>query len=189
MFHLKPWNKLGWRASAALPPKQAARIVAGFPWKVINHFFFVILVYVALFPFLPVKRSAVTFYPCASATCSDCGFRCGVAQEHRLCGPNVSFVGLWALCFESMWENGWLCKKPLPAKQSDKVTPENKAVFGRYGDQRGHPWPPVSYFTHHLFFDFPFICWSESCTASPQSTTLCPPFLSGILFIHRWLFA
>lgn len=29
--------------------------------------------------------------------------------------------------------------KPLAAKQSDKVTPENEAVFGRYGDQCGHP--------------------------------------------------
>lgn len=28
---------------------------------------------------------------------------------------------------------------PLHGQQLDKVTPENKAVFGRYGDQRGHP--------------------------------------------------
>lgn len=60
--------------------------------------------------------------------------------------------------------------KPLAAKQPDKVTPENKAVFARYGDQCGHPWPPVFYLTHHLFsISNPTSKCKIGCTASPQS--------------------
>lgn len=38
-----------------------------------------------------------------------------------------------------MGVNGGLYTKSLAALQLDKVTPENKAAFRRYGDQCGHP--------------------------------------------------
>lgn len=77
---------------------------------------------------------------------------------------------------------------PLAAKQSDKVTPENKAVFGRYGDQCGHPWLPVSYFTHP--FPIPILTaeFKIGCTTFPQCIhtfiILSLPLLSGIFYSY-----
>lgn len=73
--------------------------------------------------------------------CSACHLGVLGVDQHR----NTSFVGVTqALCVSkpvflehgSKWRLGM---KPLAAKQSDKVTPENEAVYGRYGDQCGHP--------------------------------------------------
>lgn len=110
-------------------------------------------------------------------------------QEHKLCWRESSVVCLSARVFRAcMGVNGRLCMKPLAAQQSDKVTPENKAAFGRYGDQCGHPWPPVFLLYTSPFSPFPI---EKGCTASPYKafTHLSPLLLSGILFIDRWLFA
>lgn len=100
--------------------------------------------------------------------------------------PEVSEVRAgWSVAGRSV--NGGLCTK-APSQQGSwtRWPPENEAVFGRYGDQRGHPWPPV----FHFNFPKPTTC-KIGRAASPQSfcTFICGAAAWDSYPRTRWLFA